>query len=54
MTRTINSLIEDADLPVEFVDGYIQDLSVTIPWANLLTESCFFSISGLTVTVQVQ
>jgi len=52
--RTINSLIDDADLPVEFVDGYIQDLSVTIPWSNLLTESCFFSISGLTVTVQVK
>jgi len=52
--RTINSLIDSADLPVEFVDGYISDLSVTIPWANLLTESCFFSISGLTITLQVK
>ena len=53
-SRTINSLIDSADLPVEFVDGYISDLSVTIPWANLLTESCYFSISGLTITVQVK
>ena len=52
--RTINSLIDSADLPVEFVDGYISDLSVTIPWANLLTESCYFSISGLTITIQVK
>jgi len=52
--RTINSLIDSADLPVEFVDGYISDLTVTIPWANLLTESCFFSISGLTITLQVK
>ena len=29
-------------------------MSVTIPWANLLTESCYFSISGLTITVQVK
>ena len=41
-------------MPVEFVDGYISDLSVTIPWANLLTESCYFSISGLTITIQVK
>ena len=54
MFRTINSLIDSADLPVEFVDGYISDLSVTIPWANLLTESCYFSISGLTITIQVK
>ena len=54
MIRTINSLIDSADLPVEFVDGYISDLSVTIPWANLLTESCYFSISGLTITIQVK
>jgi len=52
--RTINSLIEEADLPVEFVDGHIQDLSVTIPWTDLLTESCHFTISGLTVTLQVK
>ena len=52
--RTINSLIDSADLPVEFVDGYISDLSVTIPWANLLTESCYFSISGPTITIQVK
>ena len=53
-SRTINSLIDSADLPVEFVDGFISDLSVTIPWANLLNESCFFSISGLTITIQVK
>ena len=29
-------------------------MSVTIPWANLLTESCYFSISGLTITIQVK
>ena len=39
---------------MEFVEGYISDLSVTIPWANLLTESCYFSISGLTITIQVK
>jgi autophagy-related protein 2 len=51
---TINSMIDEADLPVEFVDGYIQDLSVTIPWSNLLNESCLFNIEGLTITLQVK
>ena len=31
-----------------------QDLSVTIPWTDLLSESCHFTISGLTVTLQVK
>ena len=32
---------------------FFQDLSVTIPWTELLTESCHFTISGLTITLQV-
>ena len=51
--HAINHLLEDSELPLEFVDGYIGELSVTIPWSTLLQDNCFFSIDGLTVTVQV-
>ena len=46
---------EDAAPPLfKFVDGYIRELSVNVPWRNLLGEDCFFSIDGLTITLQVR
>jgi hypothetical protein len=53
-TNYINAFLEDADLPLEFIDGYIPELSVTIPMANLLNENCLFEIKGLTLTLQVK
>lgn len=49
----INELLEDSDLPVEFVDGYIGELTASVPWKNLLQENCFFAIDGMTITLQV-
>jgi autophagy-related protein 2 len=53
-TDHINSMLEDTEAPIEFVDGFIQELSVTVPWSNLLKENCFFEIRGLTITCQVK
>ncbi len=53
-TAHINQMLEETEAPVEFVDGYIQELSVTVPWSNLLKENCFFEIHGLTVTLQLK
>lgn len=53
-TANINSMLEESEAPVEFVDGYIQELSVTVPWSNLLKENCYFEIHGLTITLQVK
>ena len=49
----INELLEGSDLPFEFVDGFIGELTVTIPWKDLLKENCFFALDGLTITLQV-
>ncbi len=49
----INAFLEDADIPLEFIDGYIRELSVTVPMANLLKDNCLFEINGLTLTLQV-
>ena len=53
-TDHINSMLEDTEAPIEFVDGFIQELAVTVPWSNLLKDNCFFEIRGLTVTAQVK
>lgn len=53
-TDHINSMLEDTEAPIEFVDGFIQELAVTVPWSNLLKDNCFFQIRGLTVTAQVK
>ena len=45
---------ESAPPLFKFVDGYVSELSVNVPWRNLLGENCFFSIDGLTITLQVR
>ena len=52
-TDYINTTLEDTEAPIEFVDGYIQELAVTVPWSNLLKDNCFFEEKGLTITCQV-
>lgn len=37
---------------MEFVDGYIEQMSITIPWASLLKDSSNIEVRGLNVTVQ--
>ena len=53
-TKNINNMLEDSEVPVEFVDGYIKELSVSVPWSNLLKDNCQFVIDGLTITLQVK
>ena len=53
-TDHINEHLADTEAPIEFVDGFIQELAVTVPWSNLLKENCFFEVKGLTITCQVK
>lgn len=48
----ISGMLEESELPVEFVDGFVQELSLSVPWSNLLKDPCQFSIRGLTVALQ--
>ncbi|XP_076030640.1 autophagy-related 2 [Oratosquilla oratoria] len=55
LTVDVNALNEVADqlnLPIEFVDGYIGEINVTVPWSTLLSENCFVEVSKLMMTVQ--
>ena len=42
------------NLPLEFVDGYIRRVRVSIPWSSLLTASSYVEIAGLMLTVQAK
>ncbi|KAE8748880.1 hypothetical protein FOCC_FOCC004474 [Frankliniella occidentalis] len=50
--QALNELGEQQNFPVEFVDGYISEISVSIPWKSLLNESSYVEVKGLAFTVQ--
>ncbi|XP_075223558.1 autophagy-related 2 [Lycorma delicatula] len=50
--QALNSLGEKKNFPFEFVDGYIDKLSVKIPWSSLLTDSSSVEVEGMVLTIQ--
>lgn len=50
--QALNELGEQQNLPIEFVDGYISQMSVSIPWSSLLSDSSFVEVMGLMLTIQ--
>lgn len=50
--QALNEMGEQQNLPVEFVDGFISEISVSIPWKSLLNDSSFVEVKGLAFTVQ--
>ncbi|XP_049811820.1 autophagy-related protein 2 homolog A [Schistocerca nitens] len=50
--QALNELGEQQNLPVEFVDGFVEQMSVSIPWSSLLSSSSYVEVSGLVLTIQ--
>ncbi|XP_071542076.1 autophagy-related protein 2 homolog A [Panulirus ornatus] len=48
----LNEVADQLNLPLKFVDGYIGEICVSVPWHALLSESCFVEVSGLMVTIE--
>ncbi|KAK7082787.1 Autophagy protein [Halocaridina rubra] len=48
----LNEVADHLNLPMRFVDGYIGEICVSIPWHAILSESCFVEVSGLMLTVE--
>ncbi|XP_028824130.1 autophagy-related protein 2 homolog A-like [Denticeps clupeoides] len=46
----VNELLESLGAPLEIVDGFISSITVTIPWAALVTDHCTLQVTGLQVT----
>lgn len=43
---------EQQHLPLEFVDGFIMEISLSIPWSALLSQASYVEVKGLRLTVQ--
>lgn len=48
----MNDLSDEQGLPVEFVDGSIAEVSVSVPWSALLNGSSSVEIKGLSLVVR--
>ncbi|KAG5882217.1 hypothetical protein JTB14_024728 [Gonioctena quinquepunctata] len=50
--QALNELGEKQNWPMEFVDGYIEKLHLSIPWTSILKDPSFVEVKGLKITVQ--
>lgn len=50
--QALNELGEKQNWPLEFVDGYLDKLFISIPWTAILKESCFIEVKGMKLTLQ--
>ncbi|XP_071454260.1 autophagy-related protein 2 homolog A [Hetaerina americana] len=50
--QALNELGDQQNIPVEFVDGYISVISVSIPWSSVLKDASYVEVTGLFLTVQ--
>ncbi|XP_034941345.1 autophagy-related protein 2 homolog B [Chelonus insularis] len=50
--QALNEMGEQQHLPLEFVDGFISEISVSIPWSALFSEASYVEVKGLKLTVQ--
>ncbi|XP_062325883.1 autophagy-related protein 2 homolog B-like isoform X2 [Osmerus eperlanus] len=44
---SLNEILESVDAPFEVIEGFIQTISLTVPWAALLQENCALEVKGL-------
>ncbi|XP_024917190.1 autophagy-related protein 2 homolog B isoform X3 [Cynoglossus semilaevis] len=49
---SLNELLETADAPFEVTAGFIQTISLTVPWASLLQENCALEVKGLEMVLR--
>ncbi|XP_053986087.1 autophagy-related protein 2 homolog B isoform X1 [Hylaeus volcanicus] len=50
--QALNELGEQQHLPLEFVDGFVAEMSISIPWSALLSEASYVEVTSLRLTVQ--
>ncbi|XP_066504657.1 autophagy-related protein 2 homolog A [Hoplias malabaricus] len=46
----VNELLDSLGAPLEIVEGFVQSIAVTIPWAALVTDHCTLEVTGLQIT----
>ncbi|XP_035869672.1 autophagy-related protein 2 homolog B isoform X2 [Phyllostomus discolor] len=43
----LNEILESADAPLEVTEGFIQSISLSVPWGSLLQDNCALEVKGL-------
>lgn len=43
-------MLDSLGAPLEIVEGFVNSIAVTIPWAALVTEHCTLEVTGLQIT----
>lgn len=43
----LNEILESADAPLEVTEGFIQSISLSVPWGSLLQDNCALEVRGL-------
>ncbi|XP_062863124.1 autophagy-related protein 2 homolog B isoform X2 [Trichomycterus rosablanca] len=46
---SLNEVLESVDAPLEVTEGFIQTISLTVPWASLLQDNCALEVKGLEI-----
>lgn len=52
LIQAINDDLLAFGVPVELVDGFVECISVSIPWSALIQDSTKLEVSGLELTLQ--
>lgn len=52
ISQSLNELLENADAPFEVIAGFIQTISLTVPWAALVQENCALEVKGLEMVLR--
>lgn len=52
--QAVNDSLKGVGVPVQVLSGFIECVTVSVPWAALLRQSCVVELSGLTVCVAPQ
>ncbi|CAH1999640.1 unnamed protein product [Acanthoscelides obtectus] len=50
--QVLNELSEKQNWPMEFVDGYIEKLYLSVPWTSILKDPSYVEVRGLKITLQ--
>jgi autophagy-related protein 2 len=48
----LNEALESSSVPLEVVDGFIHEISISVPWTCLIQKSTELEITGLELTLQ--
>ncbi|XP_026875391.2 autophagy-related protein 2 homolog B isoform X2 [Electrophorus electricus] len=51
---SLNEILDSVEAPFEVTEGFIQAISLTVPWASLLQDNCSLEVKGLKMVFRPQ